>query len=128
MEIDNSRASCFRRCPWEYFEAYLRNGTGVEPILPAGEGYSPLMFGARMHERLEEYYTETVKYPPHANDILETEAEIMMQAYQARYPEVVLDIMDVERTFKVQLPAYCHHCYTPLTEDGFWCDTCVMRI
>jgi|SRR5882724_5910629 len=127
MEIDNSKAACFRRCPWEFYEQYLRNGTGVEPILPAGEGYSPLMFGARMHERLEEYYTGTVKYPPHANDILETEAEIMMQAYQARYPEVVLDIVDVERTFKITLPRYCQSCYNIAHKDinGLWyCDTC----
>ncbi len=112
MEIDNSKASTFRRCAWEYYEQYERNGTGVQPIPPPGEGYSPLVYGARMHERLEEHYTGNIKYPPHANDILETESEIMMQAYQARYPEAVLDIVDVERTFKVQLPDYCPLCYS----------------
>jgi len=65
-----------------------------------------------MHERLEEYYKGVLKYPPNPNDILETEAEIMMQAYQARYPEVVLDIVDVERTFRVQLPDLCPLCYS----------------
>src|SRR6267378_5981636 len=129
MDIDNSRASCFRRCAWEFYEAYLRNGTGVEPILPPGEGYSPLLFGARMHERLEEYYKGVLKYPPNPNDILETEAEIMMQAYQARYPEAVIDIVDIERTFKVALPVFCPQCYQipePVNndDDEFYCKEC----
>jgi len=90
-----------------------------------------------MHERLEEHYKGQLIYPQHQNDILETESEIMMQAYQARYPEAVLDIVDVERTFKVQLPGLCHHCYQgnfggpeyytdgPADENwGRWCLNC----
>lgn len=132
MEIDNSKAACFRRCPWEYFEQYLRNGVGVEPIPPPGEGYSPLRFGARMHERLEEYYKGVMKYPPHANEILELEAEIMMQAYQARYPEALMNIVDVERTFRIQLPKFCPECYTrfELPYDGLgpWCYVCNKQV
>jgi len=110
-EIDNSSAAQFRECPWKFYECNLRNGTGIEPIPPPGEGYSPLEFGARMHERLEEYYSNERLYPPHANEILETESELMIQAYKARYPDEHLDIVDVERTFKVQLPRLCPHCY-----------------
>jgi PD-(D/E)XK nuclease superfamily len=133
MEIDNSRAACFRRCPWEYYEQYLRNGIGVEPIPPPGEGYSPLMYGARIHERLEERYTGILKYPPHVNEILELESEIMMQAYQARYPDEPLDVVDVERTFKVQLPDLCPTCYSsefvvnaqhPGVPEGLLCEAC----
>jgi len=111
LEIDNSKASCFRECAWKYFEQYERNGTGIELIPIEAEGYSSLDYGGRVHERLEEYYKGILKYPPHQNEILETEAEIMMQAYQARYPEAVLDIVDVERTFKVGLPDLCPECY-----------------
>jgi len=111
IEIDNSRASVFRECSWKYFEMYERNGVGIEPMPPEGEGYSPLEFGARMHERLEEYYSNERLYPPHANEILETESELMLQAYKARYPDEQLDIVDVERTFKVQLPdLFCPRC------------------
>ena len=110
-EIDNSRAACFRECPWKYYEQYERNGTGIEPIPNEAEGYSSLDYGGRIHERLEELYKGQLIYPPHQNEILETEAEIMMQAYQARYPEALQNIIDVERTFKVQLPYYCKGCY-----------------
>ncbi len=126
MDIDNSRASCFRECNWKYFEQYERNGIGIEPIPVEAEGYSSLDYGGRVHERLEEYYTGNLKYPPHANDILETEAEIMMQAYQARYPEALFNIVDVERTFRVQLPAHCPECYNIVQLVGLsaWCLHC----
>lgn len=124
MQIDNSRASCFRECSWKYFEQYERDGTGIEAITPPGEGYSPLDFGGRMHERLEEYYKGALLYPPHPNEILETEAEIMMQAYQARYPEAVMDIVDMERTFKVALPYHCPNCYEIPKGVALLCESC----
>ena len=128
MNIDNSRAAAFRTCPWMYYEMYERNGTGIEAIPQYGEGYSALEYGARVHERLEEKYKGQLLYPPHENEALEIESEIMMQAYQAHYPDEQLDIVDVERTFRIALPAYCPICYTLLTEDGFWCDNCIKRI
>jgi hypothetical protein len=126
--IDNSKASQFRECAWKYYEMNERNGTGIEPVPIEAEGYSSLDYGGRIHERLEEYYKGILKYPPHQNEILETEAEIMMQAYQARYPEALNNIIDVERTFKVQLPFYCPKCYNvvykPNGAIGAWCDNC----
>src|SRR6266850_585935 len=128
MEIDNSKASQFRECPWKYYEQNERNGTGIEPLVLEGEGYSSLDYGGRVHERLEEYYKGILKYPNHPNEILETEAEIMMQAYQARYPEAVLDIVDVERTFKVALPRLCDRCYQlpqgPNADGDYYCKDC----
>jgi hypothetical protein len=112
MNIDNSRAAAFRTCPWMYYEMYERNGAGIEAIPQFGEGYSALEYGARVHERLEEKYKGKLLYPLHRNEALEIESEIMMQAYQAHYPDEQLDIVDVERTFKVQLPdLFCPRCW-----------------
>jgi len=124
MQIDNSIAAQFRECPWKFYENNLRNDTGIEPIPPEGEGYSPLEFGARMHERLEEYYSNERLYPPHVNEILETESELMLQAYKARYPNEQLDIVDVERTFKVALPYHCPQCYNIPKGVALWCEYC----
>jgi len=118
MQIDNSRAAIFRECPWKYYEQYERNGVGIEPLPFPGEGYSALEYGSRIHELLEEFYTEGLAFkyaiplhPPGPNGALELEAEIMMQAYKARYPDEQLDIVDVEKTFKVALPELCPDCY-----------------
>jgi PD-(D/E)XK nuclease superfamily len=125
MDIDNSRAAIFRECPWKYYEQYLRNGIGIEAVPFPGEGYSALEYGGRIHERMEEHYTGVGKYPPHLNDVLETEAEIMMQAYQARYPDEQLDIVDVERTFRVALPRFCPGCYNHILGQGeHFCPEC----
>ncbi len=151
MEIDNSSASTFRRCPWEYYESFLRNDTGIEPIKAFGESYTPLEFGSRVHELLEEYYSharagvrgraveegtraeiERLPYPEAANPILETEAQMMMEAYKAHYPDEQLDIVDIERTFKVALPELCPQCYSTETvpypgDMDMYCNNCGNR-
>lgn len=116
-EIDNSRAAAFRECPWKYYEAFERNGRGIEPKVIEGEGYSSLQYGARVHELMEELYKGKLIYRRSENEVLETEAEIMMQAYQARYPDehTKLNIVDCERTFKVALPEFCLDCYSDHT-------------
>lgn len=120
MLIDNSAAQMFRMCPWAYYEAYLRNGRGVQPI-PAKEGeeYSTLEFGERVHEKLEVYYKtlkaiqagdilyHTDPYPTRAES-LEQEATWMLEAYINHYPSDNWEIIDVERTFKVRLPNSDH--------------------
>lgn len=117
MEIDNSRANTFRRCPWEYYEAYIRN---VEPRATVGDGYSALELGSRVHELLEEHYSRLAyleplpgregyqKYEPSPNVALEAEAQWMLTAYCAHYPADKWTILDCERTFKVALPGGKH--------------------
>jgi len=67
-------------------------------------------------------------YPKSPNDALENEADILMSAYKAKYPVENFEIVDVERTFKVQLPLYCTECYSivlkPNGAVGAWCDVC----
>jgi PD-(D/E)XK nuclease superfamily len=117
MNIDNSRANAFRTCPWMYYEQFERNGTGVEQIKKADGGYSPLELGSRVHELLEVKYKLQQNQPapdnaPPANGSLESEAQWILQAYNAYYPNDNWDILDVERTFKIALPNFCPKCYS----------------
>jgi hypothetical protein len=109
MLIDNSAASTFKECPWKYYEAYIRKSE----LIPKGDSYGPLDFGTRMHELLEEHYKGENKYNAHENDVLEMEAQLMIEAYKARYPEEEwLELVDVEKSFQVQLPHYCFYCFS----------------
>lgn len=118
MEIDNSAANEFRTCPLQYFEGRLALGTGLEPKA-LGKEVTPLDLGSRIHELLEEYYWElklggpenVARYVASGNDALENEAQMIIAAYRAKYPIEEFDIVDIERTFKVQLPDLCPECY-----------------
>lgn len=115
MDIDNTRANAFRTCPWMYYEMFERNGNGVQPIPVKGEGYGALELGGRVHELLEIVYKnkkgiDPVLYPNNENEKLEGEARWMVEAYRAHYPNDNWEIIDVERTFRVQLPQ-SHHVY-----------------
>jgi len=110
MLIDNSRANSFKECPWKYFEQYERYGFGIEKVNDK-EGYSSLEFGDRVHQLLEEWYKGKVIYPNHSNEILETEAQLMIEAYKAKYPVEEFELVDCERTIKVELPSYCRTCF-----------------
>lgn len=109
MEIDNSAASAFRTCPLKYYESYVR-GLDLKPFPGT---VTPLRLGSRVHELLEEYYCELagsprVPYPASENPALELEAEIIMAGYRAKYPQEDFEIVDIERTIKVQLPNSPH--------------------
>lgn len=115
MEIDFSAADAFRTCPAMYYEMYVAEGTGLE-LIPKANEYGPLDFGGRIHELQEEYYNELrgtpiPPYPKRDNEALEVEAEVMMAAYRAKYPQEDFEIVDVERPFRVQLPDLCPRCY-----------------
>jgi hypothetical protein len=116
MEIDVSAANEFRTCPMMYFNKRLADGTGLQLKSNPYDKVSPLDFGSRMHELWEEYYNELrgslyYLYPQSLNEVLEQEAQIMIAAYRAKYPSEPFEIIDVERTFKIELPAYCKQCY-----------------
>jgi hypothetical protein len=108
MLIDNSAAAQFKFCPWAYYESYVKK---IEPKPRMNNEYTPLEFGARMHELLEEWYKGKTIYVAHPNEVLEMEAQLMIEAYKAKYPQEEFEILDVERTLKVQLPDYCPKCY-----------------
>lgn len=108
--IDNSRANTFRRCPYEYFEAYV---LGVEPIPHFEEGYGSLEYGDRVHQLLEEHYKKVAMFsihPPSSNEALEEEAQDMLREYQAHYPQEDFQTVDVEHNGLIQLPN-SHHIY-----------------
>jgi hypothetical protein len=124
MEIDNSGANEFRTCPLLYFESWLAQGTGLEPK-SLGNEVTPLALGSRIHELLEEHYNQVRpnppdgyrEYPSSLNEALENEAQMIIAAYKAKYPIEDFDIVDVERTFKVELPELCIFCYSSNTQD-----------
>jgi hypothetical protein len=110
MEIDNSAANEFRTCPLMYYEGRLAEGTGLE-MKPKGNEVAPMDLGSRVHELLEEHYTEGLAfniplYPPSSNEVLEMEAQMIIAAYKAKYPQEEFEVVDVEKTFKVALPTY----------------------
>src|SRR6266849_3543179 len=114
-EIDNSAANEFRTCPLLYYENREAEGTGLELKPKLGE-VTPLDLGSRLHELQEEYYQELkgtpiVPYPESPNAPLELEAQMIMAAYKAKYPMENFEIVDVERTFRVELPRFCKLCY-----------------
>lgn len=113
MDIDNSAANTFRECPLKYFESYEAEGTGLEQQPFPGEGYSPLMFGSRVHELLEEHYNPLrAPYPESPNVALETEAQMMLAGYKTHYPVETWETFGVpEFGFKVPLPN-SEHFYT----------------
>lgn len=105
MNIDFSRASAFRDPgPASYYEKYERDGTGLEKKPKGLNEYTPLDYGGRMHELLQEHY-DPKAHPslPSTIEALELEARIMMAAYIRHYPVEPFDVVDVERTFKVPL-------------------------
>lgn len=132
MEIDNSAANEFRTCPYFYKEGRVTEEIGLEQVPHFGE-VAPLAVGKRLHELLEEYYsdlqgTPIIPYPESENAALETESEIIISAYRAKYPREDFEIVDVERPFRVELPTFCPLCYHQvLMEPGMvsvWCTVC----
>jgi len=132
-EIDNSAANEFRTCPYLYQETRLAEGTGLEPQ-PYGNEVTPLDLGSREHELLEEYYKELrgtprEPYPESPNPALEVEAQIIIAAYKAKYPVEEFEIVDVERTFKIQLPVLCYICkHLGKPHMEFFCEECGAKV
>ena len=122
MDVDNSAANAFRECPTLYYEQYLKEGTGLELIPYEKEEFTPLELGTRGHELMEERYKGITIYPPHPNEALEAEAQVIMAGYQKRYPEEDFKVLDVERPFRVALPFICQKCYGETEEK--WCHNC----
>ena len=128
MKIDLSRANAFRTCPMMYYEKYERGGNGIEPI-PKGEDYGLLDLGGRVHELLECYYKglkgdPIPEYPAHPVEKCELEAQWMVEAYLAHYPQDNWRIVDVERTFEVPLPGLCRETYLDWYDHDRGCEWC----
>lgn len=115
-EIDNSAANSFRKCPYKYKEEYLTDGTGLQPKKNFSDDIDALGYGSRVHELQEERYRLLQGKPivpyPESDPACEIEAQVMMAAYNAKYPVEEWDeIVDVERTFRAPLPEFCPKCY-----------------
>jgi PD-(D/E)XK nuclease superfamily len=132
-EIDNSAANTFRECPYKYAESYLTEGTGLEPQPYDVNEVKPLELGSRVHELLEEHYKlmsgrPIVPYPEHNKPAVEMESQIIFQAYLAKYPVEDIEVVDVERTFRAELPILCPECYSPVDLPqgmlSVWCEHC----
>lgn len=111
MEIDNSGANAFRRCPFCYYYGYLypnADGTlGLEKVY-TGTDVRARDFGTRGHELLENHYRESAglqpkPYPESENPALELEAQAMYAAYCNHYPVESFRVVDVERTVRLPL-------------------------
>lgn len=116
-EIDNSAANSFRKCPYKYKEEYLTDGTGLQPKKNFSDDIDALGYGSRVHELQEERYRLLQGKPivpyPEADPACEIEAQVMMAAYNAKYPVEEWDeIVDVERTFRAPLPEFCPECFS----------------
>lgn len=103
MQLDNSAAKSFRFCPDYYKEKYLIK---IEKKL-GPDAPNHLAFGTRIHKLLEEYYLllkgDSVLPSEPAEDTTELEAQEMFAGYRAYYPVESFVVVDVERTFKVEV-------------------------
>ena len=111
MQLDNSAANAFRKCPLLYFETYVQRlqRVTVEP--------SAMDYGTRVHTLLAEKNhilkgeSDVQLSPEYPHPGLEAEAQAMVAAYNSFYPVDPFDIVDVERTFQVNLPCpLCKSC------------------
>lgn len=104
MRLDNSMATLFRKSPLDYQERYVHKITRIwdKPDV------SPLDFGTRCHQLMEEHYndlrgTPIPPYPESPNAALELEAQALYALYLNQYPVEPFTVLDVERTFEVPL-------------------------
>lgn len=109
MKIDNSMATLFRKSPLDYQERYVHKITRIwdKPDV------SPLEFGTRCHQLMEEHYndlrgTPIPPYPESPNAALELEAQALYALYLNQYPMELFTVLDVERTFEVPLVGSQH--------------------
>lgn len=116
MDIDNSAARTFMRCPAMWQERYLNK---IESVAPKPE----LEFGKRIHQLLEAHFGGRAAPParvvdtdeaviqqeetglplPPLNEALEAEAQQMYSAYRAFYPQEDFEVVAVEELIRVPL-------------------------
>lgn len=96
MKLDNSQIQAFWTCPELWKERYYHK------IVPEGES-DALTFGTRMHNLLELQLRGGGEDRPCSNAALESEAQVMLAAYNQHYPIRDFNVVDVERVFEVVL-------------------------
>lgn len=97
MRIDNSAANMFRECPDKYKERY-REQLERKPLGPTG-----LSFGTRMHQLLAKHYGKVSEQQLLLGVEQEFEAQELLEAYKAHYPQEPFEVVEVERQFEVPL-------------------------
>ena len=129
MQIDNSKMIAMWKCPWYYYEKYVE-GLAKDWNVTA-EGFSAADYGTEIHRRLEHHYKGEAIPASDCNESLKLEADIMFEAYLQQYPQEDFRVLEVERTFSVELPRFCEHCHQEMKHEGrrgeatsWWCEGC----
>lgn len=109
MDIDNSRAQAFRRCPDLYKEKYLNH------LERRWGSASPYDFGKYFHVLLEHHFKDLGGIPhdnllPEVPETTRLECEATFAAYCASYSIEPFSVVSVEQTFKLAIPG-SHHRY-----------------
>lgn len=109
MIIDNSTFKLWQECPFKLYEKVV---VGIEKDWEKF-GITAALFGTRIHQLLEEHYLELKgtprePYPASPLDALELEAQVMFAAYLNHFPVEPFTVLDVEKTFRIQLPDSPH--------------------
>lgn len=107
MRIDTSKLNAWHFCPAYYQELYL---LGIQKSVGVS---SALEFGKRMHELLETHYRGMAGmwqngYGPHSDAMIESEAQTMMAAYRAQYPQENFSVVEVENKFEIPIEGTGH--------------------
>lgn len=116
MRIDSSQFRAFCNCPRQWQEVY-RNRVQRKPT---GDGKD---FGKAVHERLEDHFVEQGRNsqslrPEYiqlergsrasSEAAFGSEVDEMMAAYAAHYPTEEFEVIDVERSYVLNLPNSSH--------------------
>lgn len=109
MLVDNSQMKLWQECPLKYYEKYIK---GIE-LDWLKKGATASEFGTRVHQLLEEHYlvlkgTPREPYPEYPLAALELEAQTMFAQYINHFPVEPFTVLDVEKTFRIQLPDSPH--------------------
>jgi PD-(D/E)XK nuclease superfamily len=113
MNIDNSAANEFRKCPWGYYELYVKGIEAKDPSV----GYTPLQLGDRVHQLMEERNRSimlkkpVLMYKPAENAEQEEESQWIVSSYVKHWGDEDMEIVSAEDVFSVTLPDYCPKCY-----------------
>jgi len=94
LKIDNSAANAFRHCPDFYRERYINK---LEKVYQSVTGAD---FGTRWHDLLAQHYAAKAAGQP-LPEPEEAEAQEMLAAYKAQYPEEPFEVVAWEQTFQV---------------------------
>lgn len=107
MRISNSSFKSWFTCPELFHQRYIE---GVQK----GNTPSYLVFGTRFHDMLQAHYSGISAvgvgyiYSTHIDPLLEAEAQAMLAAYRAHYPQEPFKVLETEKNFEIRIPNTQH--------------------